>query len=379
MRSKRKPWIAVAGGLVALVVLLGGIKAGQIVAMVRAGESFAPPPEAVASARVERGEWEATRGAIGTLVAARGVTLAAELPGTVRETAFESGSFVRKGTVLVRLDLSTEQAQLASAEAEASLARVNLERARTLRRNESNTPADLDAAEARAKQASAAVAALEATIAKKTIRAPFDGRISIRQVELGQVVAPGTPIASLQSVSPIHAEFWLPQQALADIRAGQRARVRTDAFPGASWDGEITTVNTEVDVATRNVRVRATFPNADGRLRPGMFANVEVLSAERTPVLTIPATAVMFAPYGDSVFAIEQQKDEKTGQTAAVARQKFVRLGERRGDFVAVASGLTPGERVVANGAFKLRNGVQVAVNDAVGPRPQLDPKPANP
>ncbi len=379
MRSNRTLWVGVVGGLLALVLLLGGVKAGQILTMVRAGESFAPPPESVSSARVERSDWEATRGAIGSLVAERGVTLAAELPGTVRDISFESGSFVRKGTVLVRLDTSTEQAQLESARAEASLARVNLERARTLRRNESNTPADLDAAEARAKQADAAVAALEATISKKTLRAPFDGRISIRQVELGQVVAPGTPVASLQSVSPILAEFWLPQQALADVRVGQRARVRTDAFPGATWDGEITTVNTEVDVATRNVRVRATIPNPDGKLRPGMFANVEILSSEKRPVLMIPATAVMYAPYGDSVFAIEEQKDDKTGKQALVARQKFVRLGDRRGDFVAVVSGLDAGERVVSAGAFKLRNGMRVAVNDAVGPSPRLDPKPANP
>jgi membrane fusion protein (multidrug efflux system) len=379
MRPNRKLWIGVVGGLVVLVLLLGGVKAGQIVTMVRAGSTFAPPPEAVSSARVERTEWEAARGAIGSLVATRGVMLATELPGTVREILFESGSFVTKGKVLVRLDTSTEQAQLQAAEAEASLARVNLERARTLRKNESNTPADLDAAEARAKQANASVAALQATIAKKTLRAPFDGRISIRQVELGQVVAPGTPVASLQSVSPIYAEFWLPQQALAEVRAGQKARVRTDAFPGTSWEGEITTVNTEVDVATRNVRVRATIPNPDGKLRPGMFANVEVLSSEKRPVLMIPATAVMFAPYGDSVFAIEDKQDEKTGQKSLVVRQKFVRLGERRGDFVAVASGLEAGERIVATGAFKLRNGMTVAVNDAVGPKPMTDPRPANP
>jgi membrane fusion protein (multidrug efflux system) len=379
MRPNKRLWVGVVGGLVALVLLLGGVKAGQIVTMVRASGSFAPPPEAVSSAKVERAEWEAARGAIGSLVAARGVTLASELPGTVREISFESGSFVKKGTVLVRLDTSTEQAQLAAAEADADLARVSVERARTLRRNESNSPADLDAAEARAKQANAAVATLQANIAKKTIRAPFDGRISIRQVELGQVVAPGTPIASLQSVSPIFAEFWVPQQALADLRAGQRVRVRTDAFPGATWDGDVTTVNTEVDVATRNVRVRATIPNPDGRLRPGMFANVDVLSSEKRPVLMIPATAVMFAPYGDSVFAIEEKKDEKTGKDALVVRQKFVRLGDRRGDFVAVVSGLEAGERVVANGAFKLRNGMAVAVNDAVGPKPQLDPRPANP
>jgi membrane fusion protein (multidrug efflux system) len=378
MSSRKKLWAAVVAGLLVLVLLLGGVKAGQIVTMVRAGESFAPPPESVASAQVERTEWEATRGAVGSLVASRGVTLAAELPGTVREITFESGSSVRKGTPLVRLDTSTEQAQLASAEAEASLAKLSLERARMLRRSESGTQADLDAAEARAKQASAAVATLQATIAKKTIRAPFDGRISIRQVELGQVVAPGTPIASLQSVSPIHAEFWVPQQALADLRAGQRASVRTDAFPEARWDGEITTVNTEVDPSTRNVRVRATFENPDGRLRPGMFANVEVFSEDRQQVLMIPATAVIFAPYGDSVFAIEERQDEKTGQKALVARQKFVRLGDRRGDFVAVTSGLAAGERIVAAGAFKLRNGMPVAVNDALGPRAELHPTPSD-
>jgi membrane fusion protein (multidrug efflux system) len=222
------------------------------------------------------------------------------------------------------------------------------------------------------------VAALEATIAKKTLRAPFDGRISIRQVELGQVVAPGTPIASLQSVSPIHAEFCVPQQALAEVRPGQDARLRTDAFPDAEWVGVVTTVNPEVDVATRNVRVRATVRNDDGRLRPGMFANVEVSSGEKRSVLIIPATAVIFAPYGDSVFAIEQQKDEKTGATSLVARQKFVRLGDRRGDFVAVVSGLSPDETVVSSGAFKLRNGALVAVNDSRAPGAELAPRPTD-
>jgi membrane fusion protein (multidrug efflux system) len=278
----------------------------------------------------------------------------------------------------VKLDTSTEEAQLAAAAADAALAKLNLQRVRMLRANESVAQADLDTAEARAKQADAQAATLEATIAKKTIRAPFDGRISIKQVELGQVVAPGTPIASLQSVSPIHADFWVPQQALAELEAGQLVRLRTDAYPDASWEGEITTVNPEVDVATRNVRVRATVRNADGRLRPGMFANVEVVSEEKKPALVIPATAVIFAPYGDSVFAIEERKDEKTGRTGAVARQKFVRLGDRRGDFVAVASGLEAGETIVASGAFKLRNGMPVAVNGAAGPGAELAPTPTD-
>jgi membrane fusion protein (multidrug efflux system) len=378
MKPKTKLWVGVIAGLLVVVAVLVGVKASQIVTMVRAGESFAPPPEAVSSAKVEEAEWQATRSAIGTLVAARGVTLSAELPGTVREITFESGSSVRKGAVLVKFDTSTEEAQLAAAAADASLAKLNLERARTLRQSEATSQADLDAAEARAKQVNAAAATLDATIAKKTVRAPFDGRISIRQVELGQVVAPGTPIASLQTVTPIHADFWLPQQALAELKAGQRARLRTDAFPDAHWDGEITVINPEVDAATRSVRVRMTVPNADGRLRPGMFANVEVFSPQRKRVLVIPATAVIFAPYGDSVFAIEQKKDEKTGQTATVARQKFVRLGDRRGDFVTVVEGLTAGETIVSSGAFKLRNGVAVAVNDAGAPPAELAPKPTD-
>jgi membrane fusion protein (multidrug efflux system) len=376
MKANRKLWVIVLGGLVLVVLLLVGVKAKQIVTMVRAGESMAPPPETVSAAKVERVEWVASRPGIATLFADRGVILGAELPGTVREITFSAGANVRKGQVLVRLDVSAERAQLESAQAEAALTDINLERARTLRRDASSAQADLDTAEARAKQAHAAVASREATIAKKTIRAPFDGRISIRQVELGQVLAPGTAVASLQTVTPIHAEFWLPQQAFADLRPGQKTRLTVDAFPDARWDGEITVVNPEVDASTRNVRVRATLQNADGRLRPGMFGNVELFAREARPQLIIPATAVIFAPYGDSVFAIEEKKDEKTGRTAPIARQKFVRLGDRRGDYVAVVSGLEAGETVVSRGAFKLRNGMPIAVSDAKGTEPELQPTP---
>jgi membrane fusion protein (multidrug efflux system) len=376
MKSQTKLWIGVISGLIVLVSVLVAIKAGQIVKMVKAGESLVPPPEPVSSATVEQAEWAATREAIGTLVAERGVTLGAELPGTVSEIAFESGSQVEKGAVLVELDTSIERAQLAAAAADAALARVNLERAQALRRGEANAQSDLDAAEARAKQANAAVANLQATIAKKTIRAPFGGRISIRQVELGQVVASGSPVASLQSVSPIHADFWVSQRALGAVKPGQPVRLRTDAFPEARWDGRITVVNPEVDVATRNVRIRATFANADGRLRPGMFVNVEVISPEKKPVLIIPATAVIFAPHGDSVFAIEEKKDE-SGKVQTIAHQKFVRLGDRRGDFVAVTSGLSAGETIVSSGAFKLRNGAPIAVDNALAPDAELAPKPA--
>ncbi len=377
MKTKTKLWIAVAAGLFVLIGALGGVKAAQFGSMMAAGKSFVPPPEAVSTAPVEASEWQPAQSAIGTLVAVRGVTVSAELPGLVREIGFDSGSWVKKGALMVRLDTSTEEAQLTAAQAEAQLARLNLDRARSLREGGANAPADLDAAEARMKQAEAAVAALQATIGKKNIRAPFDGRVSIRQVELGQVVGPGTPIASVQSVDPIYAEFSLPQQALAEVKVGQATRMRTDTFLNASWEGQVTTVNTEVDPATRNVRMRATFPNPDGKLRPGMFVNVDVLSGQRRPVLLVPATAVLYAPFGDSVFVLEQHPAEEGKPAGLVAHQKFVRLGERRGDLVAVTSGLAAGEQVVSGGAFKLRQGMAVVVKNDLAPDARLAPTPS--
>jgi membrane fusion protein (multidrug efflux system) len=378
MRKRRwVRWVVLVVGLLVVVGVLVGVKAGQIVTMVRAGEAMVPPPESVTAAKVDATEWESSRAAIGTLVAVHAVLLGAELPGAVREIAFDSGDHVKRGAVMVRLDTSAEEAQLAAARADARLAKVNLERARQLRAAESNSPSDLDAAEARAQAASAGVANLEAVIAKKTIRAPFEGRVAIRQVELGQVLQAGAPIASLQSVTPIHGDFWLPQQALADLEAGQKVRLRTDVYRDATWEGEISTVNPEVDPATRNVRVRATFANADGRLRPGMFANLEVLSDARRRVLVIPATAVLFAPYGDSVFVVEERKDGQ-GPPGKIARQKFIRPGERRGDLVEVSAGLDAGETVVSSGAFKLRNGAAVVVSAALAPDARVAPNPTD-
>jgi membrane fusion protein (multidrug efflux system) len=372
-----KPWIVTILCVVGAVILLVGIKGAQIGAMIHAGKTFVPPPESVSSATAKTVEWEASRAAIGSLVAMRGVTLAAELAGTVREITFDSGTSVQKGAVLVRLDTSIEEAQLEAAQAEAALAKISLERAQSLRRGGSSSPADLDAADAKAKQADANVAMLRATIAKKTVRAPFDGRIGIRQIELGQVLSPGTPIASLQSVDPIYAEFSLPQEVISHLTLGQSALLQTDAFPGGKWDGKITTINSEVDVATRSVRVRATFPNRDGRLRPGMFANVDVVAPQKQSVLIVPATAIVYAPYGDSVYVLAPEKDA-AGKEKTVAHQRFVRLGERQGDFVEVTAGLKAGETVVGSGAFKLRNGAAVAVNDALAPKPEFAPSPSD-
>jgi membrane fusion protein (multidrug efflux system) len=377
VKSKKRIAVAAIGGLVIIIAGFGGIKFWQIATMIKAGKSFGPPPESVSSAKAESAEWQASRSGIGTLVAVRAVILGAEVTGMVREILFDSGASVKKDQVLVRLDTSIEQAQLESALADEALAKLTLERQRKLRANGVNAAAELDAAEARAKQTAAAVATLRATIAKKTVRAPFEGRVAIRQVELGQVVSPGTTIASLQSVTPIYAEFSLPQQSLAEVKVGQKVQMHIDIFPGSTWDGKVSVINPEVDVSTRNVRIRAIFDNPDGRLAPGMFASVEVLSDVKRRVTIIPATSVIFAPFGDSVYVLEETKDP-SGKTTTVARQRFVRLGERRGDFVEVVSGIKPGETVASSGAFKLRNGVAVMVNNALAPDAQIAPRPTD-
>ena len=388
---KRRMWLFAIGAVVVAVVVLAGIKAMQIGAMINAGKSFAIPPETVTSAKVDQVQWRASRAAVATLAAVRAVTVSSELPGLVKEINFENGSNVRRGDVLVKLDVSTEDAQLAAAEADSVLARQTLKRQETLRERGSSTPAEFDAAQARANQTSANAATLRATIAKKTIRAPFDGRIAIRQIELGQVLSSGAPIASLQTVTPIYADFWLPQQVLADLRTGMDTRLTTDVFPNRSWNGLVTVVNPEVDPATRNVRVRATFPNTDSVLRPGMFGNVEVLSPDERATLVIPATAVLYAPFGDSVFAIvEEPASPATGgaQSAEhpkatkdkqlVAKQKFVRLGERRGDLVAVTNGLEAGETIVSSGAFKLHNGSALVLRNDLAPTAEEAPHPSD-
>lgn len=376
--SSRKRWILGILGLLAVVGVLAGVKAAQINAMIQAGASFVAPPETVTSAKVEPLDWEATRSAVGTVLALRAVTLGSEMSGIVRDIRFENGAWVKKGQVLVELDASSEAAQLMGAEAEAVLARSTRARIQKLHEQGANTPSDLESAEARAVQAEATVANLRVLIGKKSIRAPFDGRVGIRQVELGQIVSPGSPIASLHSMTPALVEFLLPQQVLAEVKSGQKVRVHVDVFPGETWAGELTTINPEVESSSRNVRMRATVPNEDGRLMPGMFASVEVVAGERRPVVAIPSTSVIFAPYGDSVYVLDEAKDA-AGKPGLVARQRFVRLGERRGDFVAVTSGLNAGESVASSGVFKLRNGAAVVINNALAPPVESAPQVVNP
>lgn len=367
-----KKLLITAGGLLLIVGLLGGIKGMQIAALIASGANASIPPEVVTSATVVEDNWEPTLKAVGSVTAVQGVTVAAEMPGKVVAIHFEAGAAVEAGDLLVEQDTSIEEAMLRSAEASMALAKVNLERARELIGKASIAQSELDAADAQFKQAQAQADNVRATIAKKTIRAPFAGRLGIRLVNLGQTLKEGEAIVSLQTLDPIFVNFTLPQQELARLQLDLTVRVTSDAAPGRVFEGKITAINPDVDAATRNVRVQATLANPAGTLRPGMFGSVAVVLPARDPVLAIPATAVLYAPYGDSVFVIEPAK-EGGGH---VVRQQFVRLGAARGDFVAVKSGLKAGESVVTTGVFKLRNGAAVAIDNTLSPEFKLDPKP---
>lgn len=368
--------IVLAG--VALLVLAGGIagiKYLQIRKMIEHGSKVTPPPETVTTARVQADRWEARLTAVGTLEAVRGVTVAAELPGKVVAIAFESGGRVREGEVLARQDTSSEEAQLAGAEAEATLAKANLDRAESLLAKSVIAPSDRDTAVANHKQAVARVQDIRATIAKKTIRAPFTGRLGIRQIHLGQILSGGEAVVSLQALDPILVNFRLPQRDLGKVREGLTVRLTADALAGRTVEGKITAIEPEVDAATRNVRVQATVPNPEEHLHPGMFADVAVILPSEDRVLAIPTTAVLYAPYSDSVFVVETNGGEGAA-SGQVVRQQVVRLGEKRGDFVAVTSGLAEGDTVVSTGAFKLRNGQAVVVDNALSPEFELSPQP---
>lgn len=302
--------------------------------------------------------------------------ISADADGTVMRIGAESGSAVKAGDMLVELDTSVETAQLHSAEARANLSRINLDRARELWDRNATAKSEYDAVEAAAKQAVADVAALKAQIAKKQVRAPFDGRVGIRLVNVGQFVGRGQALLPLQKLDPIYVNFNVPQRQLPAIALGQAVSVSIDAFP-KPFAGRITAINSEVDSATRNISVQATLANPDEVLRAGMFARVEVQLPAAEELVVVPATAIAYASYGNSVFVVENMKD-KEGKEYLGVRQQFVKLGATRGDQIAVTGGLKPGEQVVSAGVFKLRNGAHVRVNNTVQPTNNPAPRPAN-
>ena len=361
----------------ALVAALGFVKFQQIQTAIAEGAAFQPPPEAVTTVIAPQEEWPVTLDAIGTLAPVQGVTVSADLPGIVDRIAFDSGRTVAEGDVLVRLDTRQEEAQLAAAEAQRDLTRLSFERMKALVEDGAVSRAEYDRAAAEFKQADARIGEIQATIARKTIRAPFSGILGIRQVNLGQYLAGGDPVVPLQALNPIYVNFGVPQQQAGSVRIGRTVRMTTEDLAGAEFTGRVTAINSVVDEATRNVQVQATLANPGGRLRPGMFVQTRLSLGSSRSVVALPASAVNYAPYGDSVFIVTDMKGPD-GTTYRGVRQQVVTLGGGRGDQVAVLSGVTPGEEVVTSGVFKLRNGAAVRVNNSVQPANSPAPNPTD-
>jgi membrane fusion protein, multidrug efflux system len=382
-----KLYLLVAAGLLVVIGVLAGIKGAQIGKLIGMGKQFqamGPPPEAVGSAAAQAETWETTVSAVGSISSLRNVAVSAEVPGTVSKIRFESGQIAKEGQVLVELDADVERAQVASADARRDLANRNVERSRKLAAGNVISKAQLDDIEAQFKTATTDTAALRAQAERKVIRAPFRGRLGIRAVNVGQYLTPGTTVTTLDALGGTFVDFTLPQDELAIVAVGLPVRVSIEGAK-ESLTGTISAIDPTVDPATRNVKIRAAIPELPGTPRPGSFVTVDVIKPTKAQVVAVPATAIVHASFGDSVFVIEDKKPgspgmDKTpdGKTVKIARQQFVRTGAARGDFVAITKGVTPGQQVVSAGAFKLRNNAPVIVDNTVQAKPQLAPHPEN-
>ena len=368
-------------GIVIALPITAGIVATKVLqfkAMAAAAARQIAPPQAVNVAEVREEQWQPRVSAVGSVTAVQGTIVSTEVEGVVRQIKFQAGTPVNTGDELVQLDVEIQQAQLRAAEAAAEWARVSFKRATELIGSGGISQAEVDSADSNLKQADAQVENLRAVIGKKTVRAPFAGKLGIRRISVGQFLDKGSPIVSLQSLDPVFVEFSLPQQRLGELTEGLAVVVSSDAYPGQQFEGKITAVNPDIDSATRNVRVQATLANGDSRLRPGMFVSVDMILARSEKVLFIPATAVVHAPFGDSVFIVEEGKTEEKGVKPLVAQPRVVRLGVRQGDFVVATEGVKAGERIVSTGVFKLRPGMPVVIDNTLAPQFALVPKPRN-
>ena len=370
-----KRMILMLAVMATLVGGLGFVKFRQIKTAVAHGASFQPPPEAVTTIVAKQEKWPATLNVIGTTGAVQGVTVSADLPGTVARIAFDSGRSVKAGEILVELDTRQERAQLAALEAQRDLARINFGRMQQLVNEGVIARTEYDNAVAQQKATEAQVGEIHATIARKTIRAPFSGILGIRQVNLGQYLSAGQAIVPLQSLNPIYVNFGVPQQTAIEARVGRTLHVSGNDVGGLKFAGRVTALDSVVNEATRNVQVQATLANPGGKLHPGMFVQVEITTGADRPVIALPITAINYAPYGDSVYVVSDLKDP-SGRTYRGVRQQLVKLEGSRGDQVAVVSGVNPGDEVVSSGVFKLRNGAAVQVNNKVQPGNNPAPKP---
>ena len=359
---------AVLGGLFGFKTFVNG-KIKEAMA------GMANMPQTVSATKAETSDWQPKIDAVGTLRAVRGAELSLEVPGVVEAITFQSGDEVKEGQVLLTLRKEDEEARLQSLEATASLAQITYDRDLKQLKAQAISQAIVDNDEANLRNARAQVAVQKAILDKKTLRAPFDGKLGLRQVDLGQFLAAGTMIATLQSMDPIYVDFLLPQQAVAQIAVGDRVRARIDAFPGHTFEGRITAINPKIETGSRNVQVRATLPNADQKLMPGMFAAVELDTGTAQRLVTLPQTAVSYNPYGSLVYIVDDKGKGGDAKPELVARQVFVTTGATRGDQVAILKGVSEGDTVVTSGQIKLRNGVPVLVDNRAVPTNDAAPK----
>jgi membrane fusion protein, multidrug efflux system len=372
-------YVIVILGLVVLIGALVAVKGSQIAMLMGMGEEMkkaGPPPEVVATALARKQTWEATLSAVASVVSARGVAVSNDAPGIVSRLRFDSGDSVKQGDILVELDTSVERAQLASLRARRELAETSANRSRALAASGAVAQAQVDNDDSQLKSLSADVSALSAQIERKVVRAPFGGKLGMRQVNVGQYLAPGTAVTVLESADSTFIDFSLPQRDLAKLQVGLPVRAMQTGSATPIATGAITAIDPSLDPISRNVKVRASLSEA-GALRPGMFLRAEVVLPEKTEVVTVPQTAIVHASYGDSVF-VGEQKAGPDGKPRKVAQQHFVKVGGTRGDFVAVLDGLKAEQEVVTAGAFKLRTGMPLKVNNQGGPEPKLDPHPEN-
>jgi membrane fusion protein (multidrug efflux system) len=359
--------------IVGALLIVGGIFAYRITSGIAMGKrmgAMAQAPQTVSTAVAAATTWQKQFQAVGSVRALRGADLAAQASGVVDRIQFESGNEVPAGAVLLRLRLNDDGAKLEQLQASALLADQTYKRDQEQFAAQAISQATLDSDAATLKSARAQVDAQQALIDEKVVKAPFAGRLGIRQVDEGQYLAAGSTIVTLQSLDPIVIDFYVPQQFLATLKSGSVVQASVDAYPDTRFTGTVTSVNSKVDTASRNVQVRGTFPNPDHRLVPGMYATVAIDDGPPQTVVTVPQAAISYNPYGDTVFVVDS--------TSGVATQRFVELGGTRGDQVAVTKALAAGDVVVTGGQMKLRNGSHVRVDNSVVPANDAAPTPPN-
>jgi membrane fusion protein (multidrug efflux system) len=371
--------------MLAVTLLLAGIKTYQILSAISQAKLHGPPPEAVATALAKRQSWRHEFSTVGSFAAVKGATLSTQEGGIVTKIAFDSGQRVEQGTLLIELDRSVEEANLTGALARLESAKQSLKRAAALKTQSALSSATFEDSESRFKQAEAEVRSIRGIIERKTIFSPFAGRVGIRGVNLGQYVNPGTPVVPLYTLNPIHFNFSVPQQIAPQLRdSGERVEITVDAFPGRTFEGRVVAVNPNINEVSRSVDIQARLDNDSEELLPGMFGKLRMEIGRQRELVVVPLTAVQYAPYGDLVYVVEKEGSSEQGEhnpaiklTRSV-RQQIVQLGERRGDYVGVIKGINEGDEVVTLGAFKLRPGAKVIISEGQGPPASLDPQVAD-